>query len=264
MYSMSKVRAKKHLGQHFLKDQNIAKKIAESLKDGYPETVLEIGPGMGILTKFLLANPTKKVFVVEIDPESVDYLKLNFAALSDNIIEGDFLKLNLNNYFNVPFNIIGNFPYNISSQILFKLIEYKDQVPQLVGMFQKEVAQRVAAGPGSKTYGILSVLLQTYYSIEYLFTVNEDVFDPPPKVKSGVIRLIRNDRHKLPCDEKLFVRVIKTGFNQRRKTLSNSLKSILLNLKPENDIFRKRPEQLSVNEFIELTKLIEVLLLENP
>lgn len=260
---MSKVHAKKHLGQHFLTDQNIAKKIAESLTDKAASTTLEIGPGMGVLTKFLINKPAHKLVVVEIDRDSVAYLKTNFPQLSDNIIEGDFLKLNLHDYFATPFNIIGNFPYNISSQILFKTIDYRDQVPQLVGMFQKEVAERIAAGPGSKTYGILSVILQAFYSIEYLFTVHENVFDPPPKVKSGVIRLIRNDRVKLPCDEKLFIRIIKTGFNQRRKTLSNSLKSILLNLKPENPIFRKRPEQLSVDEFIELTQHIEELLVQN-
>ena len=257
---MSKIRAKKHLGQHFLKDQNIAKKIADSLTDDSPKQILEIGPGMGILTKFLLTKPEHNIFVVEIDTESVIYLKDNYPELADNIIEGDFLKLDLMNHISSPFSIIGNFPYNISSQILFKLIDYKDSVPQLVGMFQKEVAERIASGPGSKKYGILSVLLQAYYSIEYLFTVNEDVFDPPPKVKSGVIRLKRNNTQKLPCNEKLFKQIIKTGFNQRRKTLSNSLKSILLNLKPKDEIFRKRPEQLSVQEFIELTLLIEKLL----
>lgn len=257
---MSKIRAKKHLGQHFLKDQNIARKIAESLTDESTTKILEIGPGMGVLTKFLLNNSEKKISVVEIDSESVSYLKKNYPELENSIIEADFLKLDLHNYFSSPFNIIGNFPYNISSQILFKLIDYRDSVPQLVGMFQKEVAERVATGPGSKTYGILSVLLQAYYNIEYLFTVNEDVFDPPPKVKSGVIRLKRNSTQKLPCNEKLFKQIIKAGFNQRRKTLSNSLKSILLNLKPKDEIFRKRPEQLSVHEFIELTQLIEKLL----
>jgi len=257
---MGRIRAKKHLGQHFLKDLNIAKKIAESLTEDIPAQVLEIGPGMGVLTQFLLENKKHNLSVVEIDTEFVRYLKSNFPALENNIIEGDFLKLDLDDHFSSPFSIIGNFPYNISSQILFKLIDYRDLVPQLVGMFQKEVAERVAAGPGSKTYGIISVLLQAYYSIEYLFTVNEDMFDPPPKVKSGVIRLKRNSRQKLPCNEKLFKQIIKTGFNQRRKTLSNSLKSILLNLKPKDEIFRKRPEQLSVQEFIELTQLIEKLL----
>ncbi len=260
---MNKVRAKKHLGQHFLKDQNIAKKITESFTIDAPKTVLEIGPGMGILTRFLLENKEQKVFAVEIDTESILYLKDNYPQLSRNIIEGNFLKLDLHSHFQSPISIIGNFPYNISSQILFKVIENRDLVSQLVGMFQKEVAERLAAPPGSKTYGILSVLLQTFYSIEYLFTVNENVFDPPPKVKSGVIRIVRNKTKMLPCNEKLYFRVIKTGFNQRRKTLSNSLKSILLNLKPENEIFRKRPEQLGVNEFIELTLIIEKLLTNN-
>ncbi len=256
---MSSVRAKKHLGQHFLKDQNIARKISESFTGDVPKTVLEIGPGMGVLTRFLLDDKTVTIFVVEIDSESVNYLKDNFPQLEPNIIEGDFLKLKLSDYFTEPIAVIGNFPYNISSQILFKLIDNRNLVPQLVGMFQKEVAERVASKPGSKTYGILSVLLQTYYTIEYLFTVNENVFDPPPKVKSGVIRLVRNNVEKLPCDEKLYFNVIKTSFNQRRKTLSNSLKSILASLKPEEEIFRKRPEQLSVSEFIQLTQLIETL-----
>lgn len=256
---MDRVRAKKHLGQHFLKDQNIAKKIADSLTEDAPKTVLEIGPGMGVLTQFLLEKYAENLFVIEIDTESVSFLKTNFPSLSQNIIEGDFLKYDLNSLFKSPISIIGNFPYNISSQILFKMIENRDLIPQLVGMFQKEVAERIATGPGSKKYGILSVLLQTYYNVEYLFTVNEDVFTPPPKVKSGVIRVIRNNRTSLPCDEKLFFRIIKMGFNQRRKTLSNSLKSILLNLKPEDEVFRKRPEQLSVQEFIDLTLIIEKL-----
>lgn len=257
---MNKVRAKKHLGQHFLTDTSIAAKIANSFTEDVPELILEIGPGMGVLTQFLLKRPNSKTSVVEIDTESVAYLKTNFPELANNIIEGDFLKLDLKKYFTEPFAVGGNFPYNISSQILFKVIDYRNQVPQLVGMFQKEVAERVAAPPGSKTYGILSVLLQTYYSIEYLFTVHEHVFSPPPKVKSGVIRLVRNKVDKLPCDEKLFKQVVKTSFNQRRKTLSNSLKSILLNLKPENEVFKKRPEQLSVQEFVDLTMLIENLL----
>jgi 16S rRNA (adenine1518-N6/adenine1519-N6)-dimethyltransferase len=199
----------------------------------------------------LLNNTSYNLTVVEIDSESVAYLEENFPQLKSNIIQGDFLKLSLDELFKEPIAIIGNFPYNISSQILFKILEHRDIVPEMVGMFQKEVAERIAAKPGSKTYGILSVLLQTFYTIEYLFTVNEHVFDPPPKVKSGVIRIIRNKVTHLPCDEKLYFRVIKTGFNQRRKTLSNSLKSILLNLKPEQEIFRKRPEQLSTSEIIE-------------
>jgi 16S rRNA (adenine1518-N6/adenine1519-N6)-dimethyltransferase len=257
--SMDKVRAKKHLGQHFLKDLNIANKIATSMGDQAPKTVLEIGPGMGVLTQFLLKNKELDLHVVEIDRDSVAYLKKNYAALENKIIEGDFLRMDLASLFKEPFTVIGNFPYNISSQILFKIIEYRDLVPELVGMFQKEVAERVAAGPGSKTYGVISVLLQAYYTIDYLFTVNPDVFNPPPKVKSGVIRVYRNSREKLPCNEKLFKQIVKAGFNQRRKTLSNSLKSILLNLKPNDEVFRKRPEQLSVQEFIELTLRVEEL-----
>ncbi|MFA6401836.1 MAG: 16S rRNA (adenine(1518)-N(6)/adenine(1519)-N(6))-dimethyltransferase RsmA [Salinivirgaceae bacterium] len=259
---MEKVRAKKHLGQHFLKDQNIARKISESFSPLAPKLILEIGPGMGILTQYLLENKTNNLWVVEIDRESVAYLEKNFPQLEAKIIQGDFLKLPLDKLFQEPIAIIGNFPFNISSQILFKILEHRDLVPEMVGMFQKEVAERIAAKPGSKTYGITSVLLQTFYTIEYLFTVNEQVFDPPPKVKSGVIRIVRNQVSQLPCDEKLYFRVIKTGFNQRRKTLSNSLKSILLNLKPDQEIFRKRPEQLGVQEFIELTLLIENLLKE--
>lgn len=254
---MERVKAKKSLGQHFLKDQNIARKITESFTPNVPPRLLEIGPGMGVLTKFLLQNETFDVKVIEIDKESVVYLEHTFPELKGKIISADFLKTNLAEVFNEPFAIIGNFPYNISSQILFKIIEHRQRVPEMVGMFQKEVAERVAAKPGSKSYGILSVLLQTYYTIEYLFTVNEQVFDPPPKVKSGVIRITRNNRELLPCNEQLFTRIIKTGFNQRRKTLSNSLKSILTNIKPGEEIFRKRPEQLSVQEFIELTQLIE-------
>jgi len=259
---MSQVRAKKHLGQHFLKDQNIAAKIAGSLSSNAPVSILEIGPGMGILTRFLLQNQHFNVYVIEIDHESVIYLNHHFQELKGKIIEGDFLKMDLKQTLPQPLAIIGNFPYNISTQILFKLIENREQVPELVGMFQKEVAERIAAPPGSKTYGILSVLLQAYYQIDYLFTVNEQVFDPPPKVKSGVIRLTRKQDLHLPCNEKLFFQIVKTGFNQRRKTLSNSLKSILLNLKPDNEVFRKRPEQLGVKEFVELTQLIEQLLPE--
>lgn len=259
---MNSVRAKKHLGQHFLKDQQIAKKIAESLTSNVPGTVLEIGPGMGVLTQFLLQDQRFETSVVEIDTESVMYLQNHFPQLDGRIITGDFLKMNLAALFKEPFAIIGNFPYNISSQILFKIIEHRDKVPEMVGMFQKEVAERVASKHGNKTYGILSVLLQAFYTIEYLFTVHENVFDPPPKVKSGVIRITRNSTAQLPCNEALFFRIVKTGFNQRRKTLSNSLKSILLNLKPEDEIFRKRPEQLSVQEFIELTLRVENLLEE--
>ncbi len=254
---MDRVRAKKHLGQHFLTDKNIAEKIAHSLTgNGYTKAI-EIGPGMGVLTQYLLEMP-HETWVAEIDTESVAYLKAHYPNLSPRIIEGDFLKLNLNNYFTEPFAVIGNFPYNISSQILFKVLDFKELIPEAVGMFQKEVAERVASEKGSKTYGILSVLLQAYYDIEYLFTVHENVFNPPPKVKSGVIRLIRKENYSLACDEKLFFRVVKTAFNQRRKTLRNALKTF--NLEPHissQEIFNFRAEQLSVQQFIELTQLID-------
>ena len=251
------VRAKKHLGQHFLKDENIAKKIADTLSlKGY-DTVLEIGPGMGVLTKYLLQKNIK-TFVVEIDTESVEYLKTHYLNLSNNIISEDFLKLNLSSYFNdEPIAIIGNFPYNISSQIVFKTLENKHRIPEFAGMFQKEVAERICEKPGSKTYGILSVLTQVFYDTEYLFTVPPSVFNPPPKVDSGVLRLTRKEPFTLNVDEKLFFNVVKTAFNQRRKTLRNSLKTFNLSDKLREDaIFAKRPEQLSVQAFIELTQKI--------
>lgn len=252
------VRAKKHLGQHFLTDENIAKKIADSLTlNGY-KNVLEIGPGMGVLTKYLLEKPIK-TYVIEIDVESVEYLQSNYLKLSDRIISKDFLKYDIQQVFkNEPFAIIGNFPYNISTQIVFKTLEIRDQVPEFTGMFQKEVAERICEKEGSKAYGILSVLTQAFYDAEYLFTVSENVFNPPPKVKSGVLRLIRKKDYTLPCNEKLFFRVVKTAFQQRRKTLRNSLKTLNLsdNLR-EDVIFGKRPEQLNVSEFIKLTSLIE-------
>jgi 16S rRNA (adenine1518-N6/adenine1519-N6)-dimethyltransferase len=254
---MTTVKAKKNLGQHFLKDKNIAAKIVDSLQQSQIRDVLEIGPGMGVLTRFLLQKENYRTTVVEIDKESVEYLKNHFHGLEERIIEADFLKLDLNRYFKEPFAIIGNFPYNISSQIFFHILNYRDQVPEIVCMLQKEVAERLSAGPGSKTYGILSVILQTYYQIEYLFTVHEHVFLPPPKVKSAVIRLSRNERKKPDCDERLFIQVIKTSFNQRRKTLRNSLKSLLTSEETKSrDIFSKRPEQLSVAEFESLTRLI--------
>ncbi len=254
---MRKVRAKKHLGQHFLNDLNIAQKIADSLQKQAYKQVLEIGPGMGVLTQFLLQKDSE-VFVIEIDTESVVYLKTHFPQLNNHIIEGDFLKLPLNEIFKEPFALIGNFPYNISSQILFKALEHKDIIPEIAGMFQKEVAERVASQPGNKNYGIISVLLQAYYDIEYLFTVNEDVFTPPPKVKSGVIRLIRKENQTLDCDEKLFKRVVKTAFNQRRKTLRNALKSItLVDEKKAEPYLGLRAEQLSVDDFIQLTQSFE-------
>ncbi|NNK69946.1 MAG: 16S rRNA (adenine(1518)-N(6)/adenine(1519)-N(6))-dimethyltransferase RsmA [Flavobacteriaceae bacterium] len=252
------VRAKKYLGQHFLIDENIAKKIADSLSlNGY-NIVLEIGPGMGMLTKYLLKQ-SAMVYVNEIDSESVTYLEEHFPELQERILERDFLKLDINGTFNQePLAIIGNFPYNISSQIVFKTLENREQIPEFCGMFQKEVAERICEGPGSKKYGILSILVQAFYDVEYLFTVSASVFNPPPKVTSGVIRLRRKDDFKLDCDEALFFRVVKTAFNQRRKTLRNSLKSFGLSDKLKaNVIFGQRPEQLEVQQFIELTQLIQ-------
>ncbi len=256
--SMSQVKAKKHLGQHFLTDESIAKDIADTLGlKGY-DNVLEIGPGMGVLTKYLLEKPIT-TYVIEIDTESVDYLNAHYPKLHGKIISKDFLKYNINEVFQgKAFAITGNFPYNISSQIVFKCLELRHQVPEFTGMFQKEVAERICEKKGSKTYGILSVLVQAFYEAEYLFTVHEHVFNPPPKVKSGVLRLRRKADFTLPCSEKLFFSVVKTGFQQRRKTLRNSLKSFNLadNLK-EDSIFDLRPEQLSVEQFIELTQKIE-------
>ena len=254
---MTIIKAKKSLGQHFLKDRSGAEKIVNSLRQGGVRDILEIGPGMGVLTRFLLLKEGYRVTVSEIDRESVDYLKKYFPQLEDRIIFGDFLKLELNDYFDDHFTVIGNFPYNISSQIFFRLLKYRDQIPEIVCMLQKEVAERLSAGPGSKTYGILSVILQTYYDIEYLFTVSEHVFAPPPKVRSAVIRLSRNGRVAPDCDESLFLKIIKASFNQRRKTLRNSLKAFLANEDLKNqEIFSKRPEQLSVTEFEYLTRLI--------
>ena len=251
------VRAKKHLGQHFLKDENIANKIANSLTlNGY-KNVLEIGPGMGVLTKYLLKKDIT-TSVIEIDEESVEFLKVHFLNLSNRIITGNFLKIDITQIFkDEQFAIIGNFPYNISTQIVFKTLENRQLIPELCGMFQKEVAQRIAEKPGTKTYGILSVLTQAFYDVEYLFTVPPSVFNPPPKVDSGVIRLIRKDNFTLPVNEAFFFKVVKTAFNQRRKTLRNSLKSFQLSDKLREDvIFAKRPEQLSVKEFIYLTQKI--------
>ncbi|MCC9137490.1 16S rRNA (adenine(1518)-N(6)/adenine(1519)-N(6))-dimethyltransferase RsmA [Pontibacter silvestris] len=256
---MSKVSPKKHLGQHFLVDQNIAIKIVEqlSLHRGVQD-VLEIGPGMGVLTQYLLQHQEYSTTVVDIDRESIAYLKEHFPQLQERIISADFLKTDLSKLFPGSFAIIGNFPYNISSQIFFKVLEQRDVVPEVVCMIQKEVAERLAAPPGSKTYGILSVLLQAFYTIDYKFTVSEHVFHPKPKVKSAVIGLLRNDRESLPCDEKLFFTVVKLSFGTRRKTLRNSLRSY--NLPPEvsaQPVFDKRAEQLSVEDFIALTQLIE-------
>lgn len=245
------VTAKKYLGQHFLTDENVAKRIADSL-GRETANVLEVGPGMGVLTKYLANDGALNFKAIEIDTESVEYLKSHYPSLT--VIEGDFLRLPLNKIFDDSFSIIGNFPYNISSQILFKVFEYRDMVPEVVGMFQKEVAERVASPSGKKSYGILSVLLTAFYDIEYLFTVQETVFNPPPQVKSAVIRMRRNAVEKLPCDEGLFVKVVKAGFNQRRKTLRNALKNLDCDLsKVPDGMLEKRAEQLSCQDFIELT-----------
>lgn len=285
------VRAKKSLGQHFLTDLSIAQRIADSLtapvtpgdctgdtgsstssgKDGAGQTdVLEVGPGMGVLTQFLLQRPELNLKMVEIDRESVDYLLVHFPQVNGALIEADFLKLRLETFFKGQFCIIGNFPYNISSQIFFKILDYKESVPQVVCMIQKEVAERIAEKPGSKTYGILSVLLQAWYDIEYLFTVGEGAFNPPPKVKSAVIRLVRNSRKELGCDESLFKAVVKTSFNQRRKTMRNSLRPIVsakasregwneeqVSAFLSQPIFDLRPERLSVEDFISLTHSLQ-------
>jgi len=253
-----KVTPKKALGQHFLKDLNIAQRIAETIDIGGGMPVLEIGPGMGVLTQFLLQNKEIDLTCVELDSESVTYLLANFPELNGRIIEGDFLKMNLNEMYKGQFCVIGNFPYNISSQIFFKVLDHKDKIPICAGMIQKEVAERMASKPGTKAYGILSVLVQAYYDIEYLFTVHENVFDPPPKVKSAVIRMRRNETKKIDCDEDLFVKVVKTAFNQRRKMMRNSLQAMLGQGHPllADPVFMKRPEQLSVSEFVDLTNLI--------
>ena len=253
---MELVKAKKHLGQHFLKDLNIAQKIADTLSLTNYKKVVEIGAGMGVLTQFLLKKDTE-VYVVEIDKESVAYLEAHYLELRGKIIADDFLKYDIAGYLREPFAIIGNFPYNISTQIVFKLLELRDYVPEFSGMFQKEVAERICEREGSKTYGILSVLVQAFYEATYLFTVSEGVFNPPPKVKSGVLRLVRKPDYHLDCDEALFFTIVKTAFNQRRKTLRNSLKPLLTNesLK-KNSIFDKRPEQLPWQDFVFITKEI--------
>ena len=256
---MRLVKPKKFLGQHFLKDLKVAQDIADTV-DSQPELpVLEVGPGMGVLTQFLVKKE-RTVKVVEVDYESVAYLREAFPSLEDHIIEDDFLKMNLNRTFDGnPFVLTGNYPYNISSQIFFKMLDNKELIPCCTGMIQKEVAERIAAGPGSKTYGILSVLIQAWYEVEYLFTVSEHVFNPPPKVKSAVIRMTRNQTRDLGCNEKLFKQVVKTTFNQRRKTLRNSIKPILGKESSilQDEIFNKRPEQLSVQQFVELTNMVE-------
>jgi len=251
---MRNIRPKKSLGQHFLKDTGIARRIAETLSAFRGLPVLEVGPGTGVLTRFLL-NEGHDLSVVELDSESVSYLHRHFPELEGRIFAEDFLKLDLNRLFPDKFCVIGNYPYHISSQIFFKVLDYREQVVCCSGMIQKEVAERLAAGPGSKTYGIISALIQPWYDVEYLFTVNENVFDPPPKVKSAVVRMTRNSRKELGCDEALYKKVVKTSFNQRRKTLRNSMKPLLGKEFPDYSlpVFDKRPEQLSVEQFIELT-----------
>jgi 16S rRNA (adenine1518-N6/adenine1519-N6)-dimethyltransferase len=251
---LENVRAKKHLGQHFLRDENIAEDIANALPS-HACNVLEIGPGMGVLTKYLFckggACPALTLKVVEIDVESVRYLHEKYPELT--VISDDFLKMDLGNLFEDKFSVIGNFPYNISSQILFRVLEHRNSIPCVVGMFQKEVAERIASKHGNKTYGILSVLLQAFYDIEYLFTVHEHVFSPPPKVKSAVIRLTRNSRQQLNCDEKLFFKVVKAAFNQRRKTLRNALSVMFDKNLLTDSMFDKRAEQLTVEDFEKIT-----------
>ena len=261
---MKLVKPKKFLGQHFLKDLQVAKNIADTVDTCPDIPILEVGPGMGVLTQYLIPKE-RPLKVVELDFESVAYLRENFPQLGSNIIEQDFLKMNLSTLFEgKPFVLTGNYPYNISSQIFFKMLEYKDLIPCCTGMIQKEVAERIAAQPGNKTYGILSILIQAWYHVEYLFTVHEHVFNPPPKVKSALIRMTRNEATRLGCDEKLFKQIVKTTFNQRRKTLRNSISSILPKDNPlsTDPIFNKRPEQLSIPDFINLTNRVENALKE--
>lgn len=256
MENRNRVYPKKNLGQHFLKDTGIARKIAETLTGSGYNTVLEIGPGMGILTGFLMERGFPDFHVIEIDNESIHYIKEHFPELK-NVITGDFLSMDIDKVFTGKMAVIGNFPYNISTQIFFKVLKHREKVIEITGMLQKEVAERICAGPGSKTYGILSVLLQAFYKAEYLFTVPEHVFSPPPKVKSGVIRLIRNDVKILDCDEILFFRVVKACFNQRRKTLRNSVRAAFDLKKDDYHEFGLRPEQLSVDQFVRLTRWID-------
>ena len=263
--AMIPVRAKKNLGQHSLRDEEIADRIAGTL-DNFPSLpVLEVGPGTGMLTRYLLQRK-KNLTVVEIDRESVDYLQTHFPELQGRIIQQDFLRMDLSRFYEGEFCVIGNYPYNISSQIFFKVIDHREQIPCCSGMIQKEVAERMVASPGNKSYGILTVLLQAWYDIEYLFTVNEQAFIPPPKVKSAVVRLTRNKRRRLDCNEKLFKTVVKTSFNQRRKMLRNSIKSLLSDESPlpDDPMLTKRPEQLSIDQFVQLTNLLEPLIRQAP
>ncbi len=254
---MQPVRAKKHLGQHFLCDENIAKKIVNAVIEKDKITpLIEIGPGTGVLTKYLI-NDLEHFFALDIDRESIEYLKKQYPAKQEKIILADFLKSDLISLCGEKFNVIGNFPYNISSQIMFKALEYRNNANIIVGMFQKEVAQRIAEKPGTKTYGILSVLLQAFFNIEYLFTVHENVFSPQPKVKSAVLRFERNAVKQLDCNEELFFKVVKTTFNQRRKQIRNSIKPLYFSAEVTHPLFEKRPEQLSVGQFVELTQFVE-------
>ena len=252
---MDNVRPKKALGQHFLMDQNIARRIVEQLSPNV-ESIVEVGAGTGVLTQYMVTDILDKFHVIEIDKESIAYLQKHFPMLGERLIEGDFLRADLSQFAQRNMAIIGNFPYNISSQIFFQVLKYKEQVVEVVGMVQKEMAERMAANAGSKTYGILSVLMQAWYDIDYLFTVNENVFNPPPKVKSAVIKMRRNAVTDLGCDEKLFVSIVKQAFNQRRKTMRNSLRPLLSPDIIDNEVFNQRPEQLTVQEFIDLTNLI--------
>jgi 16S rRNA (adenine1518-N6/adenine1519-N6)-dimethyltransferase len=253
------VRPKKHLGQHFLIDKNISEKIAAQFT-GHNGCfrVIEVGPGTGALTNPLMKRGDLELYLMEVDTESIDFLIKAYPTYTKKILQEDFLRADLGAIMGEePFSVVGNFPYNISSQILFKCLDYRHQIPEIMGMFQKEVAVRIAEAPGSKDYGIISVLLQTFYTINYCFTVDEQAFNPPPKVKSGVIRCLRNERTSLPCSEKLFIRVVKTAFNQRRKTMRNSLKSLTNGKELPPQFSGQRPERLSVDEFIELTQFIE-------
>ena len=252
------VRPKKHLGQHFLWDKNIAQKIVEAFKAAPTQKVLEIGPGKGVLSQYLLSHFGSNFYAVEIDAESSRYLLKEYPELENHLTEADFLQMNFASFSAEPFSIIGNFPYNISSQIFFKILDNKDQVPFVIGMVQKEVAERISSKPGSKTYGILSVLLQAYFDVKMLFKVAPGSFQPPPKVTSAVIELRRNNVKELACDENLFFRIVKQSFNQRRKIIRNSLKSFLLNLDVEDKRLQKRPEQLSVQDFVDLTTKISI------
>lgn len=259
---MSTVRAKKHLGQHFLNDKNAAQKIVDALDPslGFKQ-VLEVGPGMGVLSDFLLQNDAYETWMIDIDEESIAFLDDKYPQLEHRLISGDFLALDFSAHFDDKMAVIGNFPYNISSQILFKILDERNRVIQMAGMFQKEVAERCVAKPGSKEYGILSVFLQAYYDVQYLFTVKAGAFNPPPKVQSGVMKMTRNKRETLDCDEKLFWRVVKAGFNQRRKTLRNALSAVVPKDKmSDNPLYELRAERLTVDDFVTLSKEISLSL----